>query len=58
MPSTDTDLNQTYSTDNKPGMLPSSPPGVSDRDDNGILKKEVVKNIVKTLKSQGIIVSS
>ena len=55
MPSTDTDLNQTYSTDNKPGMLPSSPPGVSDRDDNGILKKEVVKNIVKTLKSQGII---
>ena len=55
MASTDTDLNQTYSNDNKPGLLPSSPPSASDRDSTGILKQEVIANIVKSLKSQGII---
>ena len=53
---TDTDLNQTYSNGNKPGLLPSSPPSASDRDSStGIIKQEVVANIVKSLKSQGII---
>lgn len=56
MASTDTDLNQTYSNGNKPGLLPSSPPSASDRDSStGILKQEVIANIVKSLKSQGII---
>jgi len=55
MASTDTDLNQTYSNGNKPGLLPSSPPSASDRDSTGILKQEIVINIVKSLKSQGII---
>lgn len=56
MASTDTDLNQTYSNGNKPGLLPSSPPSASDRDSStGIIKQEVIANIVKSLKSQGII---
>lgn len=51
MASTDEELNKTYPN----GLLPSSPPGASDRDSNGILKKESVDMIVKSLKRSGVI---
>ena len=48
---TDEELNKTYSN----GLLPSSPPGASDRDANGILKQTTVDMIVKSLKRSGVI---
>jgi len=48
---TDEELNKTYSN----GLLPSSPPGASDRDTNGILKQTTVDMIVKSLKRSGVI---
>jgi uncharacterized protein YoxC len=48
---TDEELNKIYSN----GLLPSSPPGASDRDANGILKSTTVDMIVKSLKRSGTI---
>lgn len=48
---TNEELNKTYSN----GLLPSSPPGASDRDRNGILKQTSVDMIVKSLKKSGVI---
>jgi uncharacterized protein YoxC len=48
---TDEELNKIYSN----GLLPSSPPGASDRDANGILKSTTVDMIVKSLKRTGTI---
>jgi hypothetical protein len=50
MASTDSELNQLYPK----GLLPGSPPSASDRDANGILKPKTVSDIIKNLKSQGI----
>ena len=51
MATTDEELKKTYSN----GLLPSSPPGASDRDSNGILKKDSVDMIVRSLKRSGVI---
>lgn len=52
---TDAELNQVYSTGNIPGLLPSSLPGLSDRDSNKVLNKNAINNIIKSLKSSGVI---
>lgn len=52
---TASELNQTFSAGTKPGLLPSSPPGSSDRDGNGILKDTTVKTLVASLKGSGVI---
>ena len=52
---TDTELNQIYSNGNIPGLLPSQMPGASDRDSNKILNKNIVKTIIGSLKSSGVI---
>jgi uncharacterized protein YoxC len=52
MPSTDTELNQTYPN----GILPNPPPATTDREQpSGILKQLVINNIVNNLKTQNII---
>jgi hypothetical protein len=52
---TDSELNQTYTNKDKPGILPSSPPPSSDRDGNGMLKDTSVKALVGSLKNSGVI---
>ena len=51
MAATDTELNELYPK----GLLPGSPPSASDRDTNGILTPKIINDIIKNLKSQGII---
>jgi len=48
---TDEELNKIYSN----GLLPSSPPGASDRDTNGILKPSTVDMIIRAQKRSGVI---
>ena len=48
---TDEELNKIYPN----GLLPSSPPGASDRDSNGILKQSTVDMIVKAQKRSVVI---
>jgi hypothetical protein len=52
---TASELNQTFSAGNKPGLLPSSPPSSSDRDGNGMLKDTTVKALIGSLKGSGVI---
>lgn len=52
---TDSELNDRYTTNVKPGLLPSTAPGVSDRDGNGILNKTAVQTIIGSLKKSGIL---
>jgi hypothetical protein len=52
---TASELNQTYSNNDKPGILPSSPPGSPDRDGNNMLKDTTLKALVSSLKGSGII---
>ena len=52
---TASELNQTYSNKDKPGILPSSPPGSSDRDGNGMLKNTTVNALIGSLKNSGVI---
>lgn len=52
---TDSELNQTYSNKDKPGILPSSSPSSSDRDGNGMLKDTAIKALIGSLKGSGII---
>ena len=52
---TDAELNQTYSSAKKPGLLPGTVPGASDRDGNGMLKDTSVKTLIGSLKGSGIV---
>lgn len=52
---TDSELNQTFSNGAISGILPSSPPGSSDRDGTGMLNKNTVQNIITSLKNSGVI---
>ncbi len=52
---TDSELNDRYTTNVKPGLLPSTAPGVSDRDGNGILNKTAVQTIIGSLKNSGVL---
>ena len=52
---TASELNQIYSNKDKPGILPSSPPGSSDRDGNGMLKDTTIKALISSLKGAGVI---
>ena len=52
---TDTELNQTYTSGDKSGILPSSPPSSSDRDGSGMLNKTAINTIISSLKGQGVI---
>jgi hypothetical protein len=52
---TDAELNQTYSSASKPGLLPGTVPGASDRDENGMLKDTSVKTMIGSLKNSGIV---
>jgi hypothetical protein len=52
---TDAELNQTFSSASKPGILPGTVPSASDRDGNGMLKSTTVKSLVGSLKSSGIV---
>ena len=52
---TASELNQIFTAGNKPGVLPSSPPGSSDRDGNGMLKSTSVKALIGSLKNSGVI---
>ncbi len=54
---TDTELTQTFTNGVKPGLLPSSPPGASDRDGNGMLNTSTVQASISSLKGSGIIPS-
>jgi hypothetical protein len=51
---TETELNQTYQA-TTPGLLPSSPNASSDRDENGMLKPEIVSSIIVSLKKMGTV---
>lgn len=55
--STDTELSATYGDGVKVGVLPSSPNGTSDRDDNGKLLQTAISTIITNLKSKGLIPS-
>ena len=48
---TDTELNQTYSNGSNSGLLPSTAPATSDRDENGMLKKSTLDTIISLLKN-------
>lgn len=52
---TDTELRETYSNGTKPGILPSTSYGQSDRDTGGVLSKSTVNAIIESLKQSGII---
>ena len=52
---TDTELRETYSNGTKPGILPSTSYGQSDRDSSGVLTKSAVNSIIESLKQSGII---
>jgi len=52
---TDTELRETYSNGTKPGILPSTSYGQTDRDTNGVLTKSAVNAIIESLKQSGII---
>ena len=52
---TDAELSHTYSSANKPGILPSTAPSASDRDGNGMLKPTTIKALVGSLKGSGIV---
>jgi hypothetical protein len=52
---TDSELNQTYGNGVIQGLLPSAPHGASDRDENGMLNKNTVQNILISLKGSGVI---
>jgi hypothetical protein len=52
---TDSDLNTQYGDNIKHGLLPSSPYGASDRSGDGLLLDSTLKQIVSSLKSQGIL---
>jgi hypothetical protein len=55
---TDTELNQIFTNGVKPGLLPSSIPGASDRDSNGMLNNTNIQATISSLKGSGIIPSS
>jgi hypothetical protein len=52
---TDTELSQTFGNGVTQGLLPSSPNGASDRDENGMLNKNAVQSIIASLKASGVI---
>jgi len=52
---TDTELSQTFGNGVTQGLLPSSPNGPSDRDENGMLNKNAVQSIIASLKASGVI---
>jgi hypothetical protein len=52
---TDSELNQTFGNGTVVGLLPSTPNGSSDREENGMLKDSAVNSIVSNLKGQGVI---
>jgi hypothetical protein len=54
---TDTELSQTFTNGVKPGILPSSPAGASDRDGNGMLNSTSIQASISSLKGSGIIPS-
>jgi hypothetical protein len=55
---TDTELDQIYSNGVKPGILPSSPNDMSDRDGNGMLIPSAINTIISSLKNSGILSST
>jgi hypothetical protein len=55
---TDTELSQIFTNGVKPGILPSSPPGASDRDSNGMLNSTAIQATISSLKGSGVIPSS
>ncbi len=54
---TDTELSQIFTNGVKSGLLPSSPPGASDRDGNGLLNSTSLQATISSLKGSGIIPS-
>jgi len=52
---TDTELSQIYSSNQMPGILPSSAFSASDRDINGMLKDTTLRTIISSLKNAGIV---
>ncbi len=54
---TDTELSQIFTNGVKPGLLPSSSPGASDRDGNGLLNSTSLQATISSLKGSGIIPS-
>ena len=52
---TDSELNQTYTNKDKPGILPSSSPSSSDRDGNGMLSASTLSALMASLKGSGVI---
>ena len=55
---TDAELNQSFGNGVIQGLLPSSPNGSSERDENGMLNQTALGGILKSLKSSGIIPST